>query len=165
MCVNGPVLRTVVVFLLLGVSCSCNYCRRRCNYNEILESYRELIFVELQNLNLTGTFDTSKERDCCPSGKAPDILRSIHGLAHQFLCQRHGTGRKQLEGMEKPVVMMQDLISENCNSTVQVRRQKTAASCATSQRCKKKRKKMRLIRALINCWQKLQSICSFEQNE
>ncbi|KAK6303827.1 hypothetical protein J4Q44_G00262810 [Coregonus suidteri] len=155
MCVNGPVLRSVVVFLLLGVS----YSKRRCNYTEILTSYRELIFVELQNLNLTGTFDTPKERDHCPSGKVQHVLRSIHGMTEQFLCQGwdqdHGRGSRQQGGMEKPVEMMVVLIRQNCRHTDLVRRQK----CVTSQRTKgKKRKRMRLIRALINCWQKLQSV-------
>ncbi|CAB1336083.1 unnamed protein product [Coregonus sp. 'balchen'] len=135
-CVNGPVLRSVVVFLLLGVS----YSKRRCNYTEILTSYRELIFVELQNL-------------------VQHVLRSIHGMTEQFLCQGwdqdHGRGSRQQGGMEKPVEMMVVLIRQNCRHTDLVRRQK----CVTSQRTKgKKRKRMRLIRALINCWQKLQSV-------
>ncbi|KAK6307673.1 hypothetical protein J4Q44_G00209440 [Coregonus suidteri] len=155
MCVSGPVLRSVVVFLLLGVS----YSKRRCNYSEILDSYRELIFVELQNLNLTGNFDTSKERDCCPSGKVQHVLRSIHGMTQQFLCQGRGQGIRQQGGMEKPVEMMEQLIRQNCRHTDLVRRQKRAAPCVTSQRTKRKKKKrMRLIRALIHCWQKLQSV-------
>ncbi|KAM9429134.1 uncharacterized protein ACWYII_019858 isoform 2-T2 [Salvelinus alpinus] len=155
MCVNGPVLRSVVVFLLLGVS----YTKRRCNYSEILGSYRELIFVELQNLNLTGNFDTSKERDRCPSGKVQHVLRSIHGMTQQFLCQGRRQGIRQQGGMEKPVEMMEQVIRQNCRHTDLVRGEKRAAPCVTSQRTKgKKKKRIKLVRTLINCWQKLQSV-------
>ncbi|KAM9506705.1 uncharacterized protein ACWYII_048403 isoform 1-T1 [Salvelinus alpinus] len=157
--VNGRVLRSVVVFLLLGVS----YSKRRCNYTDILSTYRELIFVELQYLNLTGTFDTPKERDHCPSGKLQHVLRSIHGMTEQFLCQgwdqEHGRGSRQQRGMKKPVEMMAVLIRQNCRQTDLARRQKRTAPCVTTQRTKgMNRKRMRLIRALINCWQKLQSL-------
>eukprot|EP00063_Salmo_salar_P015355 XP_013990190.1 PREDICTED: uncharacterized protein LOC106566581 isoform X3 [Salmo salar] len=138
--VNGPVLRSVVVFLLLGVS----YSKRRCNYTDILSTYRELIFVELQNL-------------------LQHVLRSIHGMTEQFLCQGwdqgHGRGSRQQRGMKKPVEMMAVLIRQNCRHTDLVRRQKRTAPCVTAQRTKgKNRTRMRLIRALINCWQKLQSL-------
>ncbi|XP_013990191.1 uncharacterized protein isoform X2 [Salmo salar] len=140
MYVNGPVLRSVVVFLLLGVS----YSKRRCNYTDILSTYRELIFVELQNL-------------------LQHVLRSIHGMTEQFLCQGwdqgHGRGSRQQRGMKKPVEMMAVLIRQNCRHTDLVRRQKRTAPCVTAQRTKgKNRTRMRLIRALINCWQKLQSL-------
>lgn len=45
-CVTRALLRSVVVLLLLANSSG----KRRCNYKEILGSYREVIFVELQNL-------------------------------------------------------------------------------------------------------------------
>ncbi|KAM9506706.1 uncharacterized protein ACWYII_048403 isoform 2-T2 [Salvelinus alpinus] len=138
--VNGRVLRSVVVFLLLGVS----YSKRRCNYTDILSTYRELIFVELQYL-------------------LQHVLRSIHGMTEQFLCQgwdqEHGRGSRQQRGMKKPVEMMAVLIRQNCRQTDLARRQKRTAPCVTTQRTKgMNRKRMRLIRALINCWQKLQSL-------
>lgn len=50
-CRTGALLRSVLVVVFLASSCG----KRRCNYKEILGSYRELIFVELQSLVGMGT--------------------------------------------------------------------------------------------------------------
>ncbi|KAJ8016062.1 hypothetical protein DPEC_G00003240 [Dallia pectoralis] len=154
MCVNGPVLRILLLVLLLGVS----YCERKCNYSEILVSYRKIIYVELQHLNLTSSFNTSNERDRCIAGKKQGILHSIHGLVHKFLCHKRDEGRCQRndaqEGMLRTVCMMKHLIIRNCNpSTLQNMHVKTSNWCP-----KRKKKKIELMRALKTCWQKLQSV-------
>lgn len=151
MCLTGALLRSVLVVLLLASSCG----KRRCNYKEILGSYREVIFVELQNLNLTGPFNTPKERDSCPSGKARRILISIYGMTHQVRCQRSG---KQQSDLEKPLESMEQLIVHNCSPDYLGRK----TSCSAVQKVRgKKRKRIRLskvIKALVTCWQKLQNV-------
>ncbi|KAK2897530.1 hypothetical protein Q8A73_013910 [Channa argus] len=143
--------RSVLVVLFVAISCG----KRRCNYREILGSYREVIFVELQNLNLTGSFDTSKDRDPCPSVKAHRILSSIYSMTQQMRCQRSG---KQLAYLEKPLESMEQLIIHNCKPNYLGKK----ASCSALQKVRgKKRKRTRLIKvikALITCWQKLQSV-------
>lgn len=150
MCLT-TLLRSVLVVLLLA---SC-FCKRRCNYKEILGSYREVVFVELQNLNLTGSFNTSKERDPCPSGKARRILVSIFGMTRQMRCQRSG---KQQSDLERPLVSMEQLIIHNCSPDYLGKK----ASCSAVRKIRgKKRRRIRLIKvikALITCWQKLQSV-------
>ncbi|KAJ8370585.1 hypothetical protein SKAU_G00106130 [Synaphobranchus kaupii] len=69
MCVSRYVLCVFVVVFLVSITSS----RRKCNYSEILSSYKELIFMELLNLNLTGP-SLSKQKDRCPSGKVQHIL-------------------------------------------------------------------------------------------
>lgn len=151
MCLTGTLLRSVLVTVLLAYSCG----KSRCNYKEILGSYREVISVELQNLNLTVSANKFKERDPCPSGKARRILVSIYGMTQQMRCQ--GSGKNQSD-LEKPVESMGQLIVQNCR--LQYLGNKT--SCSAVQKIRgKKRKRMRLIRvikALITCWQKLQSV-------
>ncbi|KAM8755470.1 uncharacterized protein AB9X84_011927 [Acanthopagrus schlegelii] len=151
MCRTGALLRSILVVLLLASSCG----KRRCNYKEILGSYREVIFVELQNLNLTGSVNTPKERDPCHSGKARRILVSIYGMTQQMRCQRGG---KQQSDLEKPLESMEQLIIHNCSPDYLGRK----ASCSTVKKIRgKKRKRIRLIKvikALITCWQKLQSV-------
>lgn len=151
MCLTGTLLRSVLAVLLLANACG----KRKCNYREILDSYREVIFVELQNLNLTGSINTSKVRDPCPSGKAHRILVSIYGLTQQVRCQRGGN---QQSDLEKPLESMERLIIHNCSPDYLGK----TASCSAAQKIRgKKRKRMRLIKvikALINCWQKLQSV-------
>uniref|UniRef100_A0A1A7WE15 Uncharacterized protein n=1 Tax=Iconisemion striatum TaxID=60296 RepID=A0A1A7WE15_9TELE len=110
MCLTGTLLRTVLVLLLLASCCG----KQRCNYNEILGSYREIIFVELQNLNLTVSDNSMKGRDPCPSRKVGHILVSIYGLTQQIRCQRSG---KQTSDLEKPVESMEQLILQNCSPT------------------------------------------------
>lgn len=154
----GPVLRNVLVVLLLGFSCG----KRRCNYKEILESYREIILVELQNLNLSASSNTSKEKDPCPPGKAHRILSSIYVMIQQFRCQSHG---QTYGDLEKPVESMEQLISHNC------RDEGKRVSCQASKKMRgKKRKRKRnklvkIIKALITCWEKLQSIYAFTKDK
>lgn len=151
MCLTGTLLRSVLVVLLLANSCG----KRRCNYKEILGSYREVVFVELQNLNLTGSCNTSKERDPCPSGKARRILVSIYGMTQQMRCQRSGT---QQSDLVKPLESMEQLIIHNCSPDYLGKK----TSCSAVKKIRgKKRKRIRLIKvikALITCWQKLQSV-------
>ncbi|KAF1390375.1 hypothetical protein PFLUV_G00057390 [Perca fluviatilis] len=150
MCLTGTLLRSILLVLLLADACG----KRRCNYREILGSYREVIFVELQNLNLTGSFNTSKVRDPCPSGKTRRILVSIYGMTQQMRCQM---GAKQTSNLEKPLVSMEQLIVHNCSPDYLGKK----VSCSAVQKIRgKKRKRIRLIKvikALITCWQKLQS--------
>lgn len=148
MCLTGTLLRNVLVVLLLVDACG----KRRCNYREILVSYREFIFVELQNLNLTGSINTSKGRDPCPSGKAHRILVSIYSLSHQMRCQTSG---KSTSDLERPLKSMEQLISQNCSPDDLGKK----VSCSAVKKIRgKKRRRIRFIKvinALITCWQKL----------
>ncbi|CAG6021558.1 unnamed protein product [Menidia menidia] len=150
MCLTGTLLRSVLVLLLLANTCG----KRRCNYKEILGSYREVIFVELQNLNLTLSQNTFKERDPCPSGKARQILISIYGMTQKIHC-RSG---KHLSEMEKPIESMELLIIQNCSPDYMAKKD----LCSAVRKIKgKKRKRIMLIRVikqLIICWEKLQSV-------
>ncbi|KAM4611030.1 uncharacterized protein ACJ7VT_014133 isoform 2-T2 [Polymixia lowei] len=87
--------------------------------------------------------------------RAHHIVHSIYDMTQQFRCLRGGKLHRDLG---KPVESMKQLISHNCSHDYLVKR----ASCPASQKTRgKKRKRMKLInaiRALINCWQKLQSI-------
>ncbi|KAM7411740.1 hypothetical protein PAMA_021629 [Pampus argenteus] len=151
MCLTGSLLRSVLVVLLLTNSCG----KRRCNYKQILGSYREVIFVELQNLNLTRSFNTSKERDPCPSGKAHRILGSIYSMTQQTRCQRNG---KRQPDLEKPLERMEQLIIHNCSPDYLGKK----ATCSAVQKIRGARRKrnrlIKVIKALVTCWQKLQSI-------
>lgn len=148
----GTLLRTVLVVLLVPKT----YGKHKCNYKEILASYTGVIFVELQNLNLTDSYNTSKERDLCPSKKVHQILLSIYEMAHKTRCQ---TTSKQQQDLAKPLRSMEHLIIQNCNR----KSLRTKAPCSSIKKIQgKNRKKMRLIRvtkALIICWQKLQTVC------
>ncbi|XP_077938098.1 uncharacterized protein LOC144383646 [Gasterosteus aculeatus] len=148
---SGTLLRRVLAVLLLADACA----KRRCNYKEILGSYRQVIFVELQNLNLTGPFNASKVRDACPSGKARRILVSIYGMTQQMKCQRSG---KKASALQKPLASMERLIVHNCSPEYLGKK----VSCSAVQKTQgKRRRRTRLIRvmeALITCWQKLHSV-------
>lgn len=150
MCLTGTLLRSVLLVLLLVNSCA----KRRCNYKEILGSYREVISKELQNLNFTGSLNTFKERDPCSSGEAHRILVSIYGITKQMLCQRSG----QLSDLEKPLESMELLITQNCTPDYLAKK----APCSAVRKIKgKKRKRLRLIKVikmLITCWEKLQNV-------
>ncbi|XP_068997003.1 uncharacterized protein C20orf204 homolog [Embiotoca jacksoni] len=156
MCLVGALLHSVLAFLLLANS----YGKRGCNYKEILGSYSEVIFVELQSLNLTSSLNTFKERDPCPSEKARRILVSIYGMTQQMRCQRGG---KQQSDLEKPVESMELLITRKCSPDYLGKR----ASCSAVQKIRgKKRKRIRLMKvmkALIICWQKLQIVYMFSK--
>ncbi|KAL4655329.1 hypothetical protein GN956_G5176 [Arapaima gigas] len=149
MCVARPVLCIFVVTLLLrGIT----YSRCKCNYPEILSAYKELILTELQNLNLTGSYTTSNEKDRCP-GKVQHILRSIYGMTQTFKCQN--TRHLQQE-VGKTVEKMEQLIRANCRH---VNLGKRDASCKIAKSPKsRRRKKKKLIESLILCWQKLQAV-------
>ncbi|KAM8864700.1 uncharacterized protein AB9W97_018901 isoform 1-T1 [Spinachia spinachia] len=148
MCLTGTLLRRVLAVLLLADACA----KRRCNYKEILGSYRQVILVELQNLN----FNTSKVRDACPSGKARRILVSIYGMTQQTKCQRSG---KKTSALEKPLASMEQLIVHNCSP--EYLGKKVSCSAVQKTRGKRRKRRIRLIRvmeALITCWQKLRSV-------
>lgn len=150
MCLTGSLLRSVLVVLLLANS----WGKRRCNYKDILSAYREVIFVELQNLNLTVSPNTSKERDPCPSGKARRILASIYGMTQKTRCQRGGN---QPSNLERPVESMEQLITHKCSPDYLGKR----ATCSHVKKIRGKKRKriwlIKVIKALITCWQKLQS--------
>ncbi|CAB1451954.1 unnamed protein product [Pleuronectes platessa] len=152
MCLTGSSLRSVLALLLLA-NCHCG--KRRCNYKEILDSYRVVIFVELQSLNLTGSTHTSRDRDPCPQAKARRILVSIYGMTQQVRCHRSGEQRSDLE---KPVESMEQLVVHNCSPDYLGRR----TSCSTVKKIRGKKRKrnkvIQVIKALITCWQKLQSV-------
>ncbi|KAM6977095.1 uncharacterized protein FYW47_001922 [Aplochiton taeniatus] len=149
MCVNGPALRGVVVLLLLGVSYSRP--KRRCNYTEILRSYRETISVELDSLNLS---DTSEKKDSCPfrSEKTYRILRYIYDMTQKFRCLNEG-GTIQEDILGRPVRTMEELIRQNCTHSNLLKKQRKP----TCKKGKGQKKRMtRLVRNLMNCWKKLQ---------
>lgn len=150
MFVTRALLRSVVVLVLLVNSGG----KRRCNYDEILGTYRKLVFVELQSLNITGIINSSKEKSLCPSVKAHHILNSIFDATRRMRCQ---LGGKQSD-LNKPLESMEQVIIHNCGPDYLGE----TLSCATVKKMKgKKKKRMRLIRmikALIICWQKLQSV-------
>ncbi|KAK9514785.1 hypothetical protein VZT92_025473 [Zoarces viviparus] len=151
MCLTGALLRSVLVLLLLTDACG----KRGCNYKEILGSYTQVILVELQHLNLTGSSNTSKVRDPCPSAKARRILVSIYGMTQHMRCQRSG---KRMSDLEKPLASMEQIIAHNCSPDHLGKK----VSCSAVQKTRgKKRKRIRLIgvlKTLITCWQKLQSV-------
>lgn len=153
MCLTGLVLRGAVVVLLVLLAASC-CAKRRCSYREILGSYKEFILIELHSQNLTATVTTPKERDHCPSRKAHHVLRSIYGLTQQFQCQRGNSGHKDLA---VPVESMQQLIMHDCSANL-VSKASCPAKRRTQGRKRRRIKLIQLIRALIFCWQKLQSI-------
>ncbi|KAI9530598.1 hypothetical protein NQZ68_000088 [Dissostichus eleginoides] len=149
MCLTGTLLRNVLVVLLLVDACG----KRRCNYREILVSYREFIFVELQNLNLTGSINTSKGRDPCPSGKAHRILVSIYSLSHQMRCQTSG---KSTSDLERPLKSMEQLISQNCSPDDLGKK----VSCSAVKKIRgKKRRRIRSGTILQHCFRPDLKIC------
>ncbi|KAJ8257867.1 hypothetical protein GJAV_G00190600 [Gymnothorax javanicus] len=151
MCVSRYALCVLVVTVFLV---SITYSRGKCNYSEILSSYRELIFIELLNLNLTGPYSSNNQNDRCPSGKVKHILRSIYGMTQLFKCQGGGKLYREL-GLT--VERMEQLISRNCRHTDLVKGQRKK-SCKTGKVLKgRRKKKMKIIEALVLCWQKLQS--------
>ncbi|KAM8864701.1 uncharacterized protein AB9W97_018901 isoform 2-T2 [Spinachia spinachia] len=133
MCLTGTLLRRVLAVLLLADACA----KRRCNYKEILGSYRQVILVELQNL-------------------ARRILVSIYGMTQQTKCQRSG---KKTSALEKPLASMEQLIVHNCSP--EYLGKKVSCSAVQKTRGKRRKRRIRLIRvmeALITCWQKLRSV-------
>lgn len=144
-------IRSFTMFLLLAICCG----KRSCNYTEIQDTYRDIILVELQRLNLTGSFNISKEKDHCPSGKAHHTLRSIYSMTQKFRCHRGGKLERDLG---KPVESMEQLLTYNCSQNLVKKHQ----VCPARTRGKKRRrlKLINIIKALINCWQKFQSILS-----
>ncbi|AWP09798.1 Hypothetical protein SMAX5B_014486 [Scophthalmus maximus] len=151
MCLTGTLLRSVLVVLLLTNTCG----KRRCNFKEILDSYRVVILVELQNLNLTGSFNTYKDKDPCPPGKARRILVSIYGMTQQIRCQRGG--RLQFD-LEKPVESMEQLIIHKCSPDYLGKRNSCSAVKKIRGKKRKRNRVIKVIKTLITCWQKLQSI-------
>lgn len=152
MCLTGSLLRNVLMVLLLTSCCG----KRRCNYTEILDSYRDIVLTELGFLNLTASVNSSKTRDICPSGKAHHILASIYGATLQMQC--YGSW-KQLSDLEKPLKTMKELITDNCNPDDL--RKKTVSCSAVRKIRGKKRMKIRLInviKSVNTCWQKLLSM-------
>ncbi|KAL7859499.1 hypothetical protein SRHO_G00146460 [Serrasalmus rhombeus] len=144
-----PVL-CITVMLLLGAAWS----RRRCDYSMILSTYTQLIFPELQNLNLTGPFETAAKNDRCPSSKVTRIVRSIYGMTEQFACLGEG---QQEDSKVSVVSKMGQLIKIYCRKT-SMGNGRNATSCKTVQRKKeRRRRRIKMIEMLINCWQKLQS--------
>lgn len=150
MCVTRALLRSFVLLILLVNSGG----KRRCNYTEILATYRELVFVHLQNLNLTAPFNNSKDKSICPSVKAHHILNSIYDTTQWMRCQIGG----KPSDLNKTVESMEQIIIVNCSPDYLGE----TLSCATVKKIKgKKKKRMRLIKkikALTICWQKLQSV-------
>ncbi|CAL8367882.1 unnamed protein product [Lota lota] len=107
-------------------------------------------------MNLTSSFNISKEKDHCPSGKAHHILRSIHGMIQQFRCHR---GKKPETGIEKPVESMEQLLTYNCSQNL-VKQNKVCPVRRTKGKKRRRLMRLNIIKALINCWQRFQSIVS-----
>ncbi|KAJ8408110.1 hypothetical protein AAFF_G00263380 [Aldrovandia affinis] len=136
MCVSRSVFCVFVVTVFFG---SLTYGRRNCNYSEILSSYKELIFIELQNLNLTGPY-SSQGNGCCPSGKVQRILWSIYGMTQLFKLQGKGKWHRDVG---QPVERMGRLIKENCRHA-----DLKNSSCKTGKVLKGRMKKEKMIEAL-----------------
>lgn len=148
MCVNRPAV-CVTVMLLLAVAHS----KRACDYSMIISTYRALILVELQNLNLTGPFDISKETDHCPSEKVHRILRYIYGMTQIFSCLNEG----RADSMTKVVCQMAELIRQNCRKPKSLGKG-YKKSKSVKRRKGRQRRKRKMMGMLINCWQKLLSV-------
>ncbi|KAG7258987.1 hypothetical protein CRUP_035028, partial [Coryphaenoides rupestris] len=116
---NGSILRSVSMVLLLTVYLCCGgKSRSRCNYREIAGSYRDIILVEIQRLNLTSSLNTSEEKHHCPSGRVHHILRSIYTLTRQFRCHQGVAPEKDLE---RPVESMEQLLAYYCRQGLLVK--------------------------------------------
>lgn len=141
--------------MILMVLLANSFCKRGCNYKEILVTFREVVFVELRNLNLTDSIDTSKVGNQCPSRKARRILVSIYNMTKKMRCQRMG---EQQAGLVKPIEGMEQLILYHCNPEFL----NINSTCPTVQKKgRKKKRRARLIQdihALVTCWQKLQAV-------
>ncbi|KAI1892762.1 hypothetical protein AGOR_G00136870 [Albula goreensis] len=120
------------------------YGRRTCNYAEILSSYKELIFIELQNLNLTGPYSLSKEINRCPSGKVQHILRSIYGMTELFKCQGKGRWFREIG---RPVERMGQLIRQNCK-LADLMQWRNNPHCKTGKVLRGRKKKKKTVEAL-----------------
>ncbi|KAM7411741.1 hypothetical protein PAMA_021629 [Pampus argenteus] len=137
------------------------HCASKCHARFSPLNHRELkcIFTNpylvLLLQNLTRSFNTSKERDPCPSGKAHRILGSIYSMTQQTRCQRNG---KRQPDLEKPLERMEQLIIHNCSPDYLGKK----ATCSAVQKIRGARRKrnrlIKVIKALVTCWQKLQSI-------
>ncbi|KAI7794686.1 hypothetical protein IRJ41_021654, partial [Triplophysa rosa] len=151
--VNRPAV-CVTVMLLLAVADS----KRACDYSMIISTYRALILVELQKLNLTGPFDISKETDHCPSEKVHRILRYIYGMTQIFSCLNEG----HADSMTKVVCQMAELIRQNCRKPESLGKgHKKTSSKPVNRRKGRQRRKMKMMGMLINCWQKLLSVSAY----
>ncbi|TRY60885.1 hypothetical protein DNTS_035151 [Danionella cerebrum] len=156
MCVKVPAV-CVTVMLLLAVTQS----KRVCDYSVIINTYRALIFVELQNMNLTApSLDLSKEKDHCPSEKVQRLLRYIYNMTQVFSCMSEGRQELKADGMSAVVRQMQSLISQEC---IKSQRWARKVSCKTIQkrRGRQERRRLKLMLMIRNCWQRLLSVTSF----
>ncbi|CAL8325491.1 unnamed protein product [Merluccius merluccius] len=97
----------VTTALLLAMCCGG---KRMCNYREIHVN-RDIVLVQLQSLNLSGSFNVLDEKDHCPSGKAHHVMRSIYGMTQQVRCHRDG---KPVRDLDRPVQSMVLLLTDNC---------------------------------------------------
>ncbi|KAF6730464.1 hypothetical protein FQA47_011864 [Oryzias melastigma] len=116
------------------------------------------IYLLMNNVfqNLTGSHNSSKGRDPCPSAKPHRILVSIYNNTQQVLCLKSG---KKLSDLKKPVENMEQLIIQNCGRIVRKKGKK--ASCSSAQRIQGRKGRkwlIKIIKALITCWEKLQSV-------
>ncbi|KAL1249677.1 hypothetical protein QQF64_020682 [Cirrhinus molitorella] len=157
MCVNRPAV-CVTVMLLLAVAHS----KRACDYSAIISTYRALILVELQNLNLTGTFDISKEKDHCPSEKVHRILRYIYNMTQIFSCLSESQRHQHADRMTKVVGQMEQLITRNCRKPERMANRRRKASCKPGKKRKgRQRRRMKMMGMLTNCWQRLLSVTAY----
>ncbi|KAF4096938.1 uncharacterized protein C20orf204-like [Onychostoma macrolepis] len=157
MCVNRPAV-CVTVMLLLAAAHS----KRACDYSAIISTYRALILVELQNLNLTGSFDLSKEKDHCPSEKVHRILRYIYNMTHIFSCLSERQRLPHADRMTKVVEQMELLIMRNCRKPERLASRRKKASCKPGKKRKgRQQRRMKMMGMLINCWQRLLSVTAY----
>ncbi|CAL1605684.1 unnamed protein product [Knipowitschia caucasica] len=150
MCVAKAVFFILVLLVFVVNSMG----KRRCNYAEILGTYRGLIYVELQSLNVTSSDNTYKVRRLCPSVKAHHILGSIYDTTQWMRCQIGGKPSALSHVLES----MEQVIIHNCSPDQWGGR----LSCASVKKIKgMERKRIQLIKimkALTICWQKLHSV-------
>ncbi|KAG1927876.1 hypothetical protein F2P79_023937 [Pimephales promelas] len=162
MCVNRPAV-CVAVMLLLALA----HGKRACDYSVIISTYRAVILVELQNLNLTGSFDISKEKDHCSSVKVHRILRDIYNMTQIFRCLSESKRQQRDRGdrggdMAKVVGQMAQLIRKNCCRPQSSANRCKKASCEPGKKRKGKQQwRMKMMGRLINCWQRLLSVAAY----
>ncbi|KAJ3585925.1 hypothetical protein NHX12_012332 [Muraenolepis orangiensis] len=131
---NGSILRGVPMLLVLAVCCG----KPPCNYKEIHHTYRDIVLVELHRL-------------------AHHVLRSIYSLTRRFRC--HSVGERPERDLEKPVDSMEHLLTQHCSRNL-VKKDKVCGVRRTRGKRRRRLQLLGLLRTLLGCWQKFQSIVS-----
>lgn len=149
----------VTVMLLFTVAHS----KRSCDYSVIISTYKALILVELQTLNLTGSFDITKEKNHCPEKVQPEkvrcILRYIYRMTQIFNCLSDSRMQQRSDRMTEVVKQMQRLLTQDCLKPQKLG--KKAACKPVKKRRGRQRQRRKQMRMIINSWQRLLSITAY----